>query len=67
MKKQLIVKFLRAVQIWRDLVIALRNAQKRGDNRAKSSLMRSMFKFRKLAEYLKLQLDKLLFNKKSEV
>ena len=67
MKKQIIAKFLNAVSTWRALVIALRNAQKRGDSRAKSALMRSMFYWRKEAERIKRYLDVVLFCKTSEV
>lgn len=67
MKKQLIVDFLNAVNTWRALVIALRNAQKRCDSRAKSALMRAMFYWRKTAEAFKAKLDLILFCKNSEV
>jgi len=66
-KNKIIAKFLHAVQIWRDLVIALRNAQKRGDSRAKSALMRSMFYWRKEAENLKRNVDAILFCKFARV
>lgn len=67
MKKQIIAKFLNAVNTWRALVIALRNAQKRGDSRAKSALMRAMFYWRKEAERFKRYVDVVLFCKNCEV
>lgn len=67
MKRQIIAKFLNVVNTWRALVIALRNAQKRGDSRAKSALMRAMFYWRKTAEAFKAKLDTILFCKNCEV
>ena len=67
MKKQIIAKFLNAVSTWRALVIALRNAQKRGDSRAKSALMRAMFYWRKEAERFKCSVDAILFCKFARV
>lgn len=59
-KNQLIKAFINAVNTWKTYVVGLKAANKQNNTKAKSILGCAMFYWRKQAEHLKKQLDKLL-------